>query len=480
MSPMAQYLSLYAETEVNELTGFAGQYEHCVCIPAYNEAPAFIYRTLEFLACQPGTLAIIVLNRPVSASSQQLGGEQVNCENTACKQVLEQQATSVWQSKHLQLFSLQADPATKQSANNSAVLLVDRFDKGEAIAVKQGVGLARKIATDIALKLISQKIITSPWIYSTDADVTLPDNYFVLAESNTDSSLQNTPASGQVISAYVLAYQHVASGDEAIDQATQHYEKRLRAYVDGLAYAGSDYAFHTIGSTLCVHAEHYARVRGMPKRAAGEDFYLLNKLRKTGLVVELTQPVVQITSRISHRTAFGTGTAVDDMLTSIEHQNTSIQDTAIFYHPYLFVMLREILAWMENLADQLAVSKQLSGSGLIDWQLYLNNPHTVNKLLTQDQSNTVTHLKIHRPMMIQALLAIDFESGLKHCLNNSKNSNHFKRHMYQWLDAFKTLKLLHALRDIKDPANNGKPYGNLSLKEYQAVVKTISEYPDTH
>ena len=47
-----------------------------------------------------------------------------------------------------------------------------------------------------------------------------------------------------------------------------------------MKYARSPYAFHTIGSTMAVSANHYAKVRGFPKREAGEDFYLLNKLAK--------------------------------------------------------------------------------------------------------------------------------------------------------------------------------------------------------
>ena len=67
------------------------------------------------------------------------------------------------------------------------------------------------------------------------------------------------------------------------------YEYSLRYYVAGLTYAQSPYAFHTIGSTMAVNAEHYASVRGFPRREAGEDFYLLNKLAKVGSVHTLEE-----------------------------------------------------------------------------------------------------------------------------------------------------------------------------------------------
>ena len=68
----------------------------------------------------------------------------------------------------------------------------------------------------------------------------------------------------------------------AIDQATVMYEISLRYYVLGLAAARSSYAYQSIGSTLCVDAPAYLSVRGFPKRAVGEDFYLLDKLAKVG------------------------------------------------------------------------------------------------------------------------------------------------------------------------------------------------------
>ena len=68
------------------------------------------------------------------------------------------------------------------------------------------------------------------------------------------------PDAKQDVAAFVLGYRHITGGDSAIDRATQIYETRLRAYVSGLAYAGSPYAFNTVGSTLCIDAHHYALV----------------------------------------------------------------------------------------------------------------------------------------------------------------------------------------------------------------------------
>ena len=42
----------------------------------------------------------------------------------------------------------------------------------------QGVGLARKIGCDIALKLYHSDVVKTAWIFTTDADVILPNELF--------------------------------------------------------------------------------------------------------------------------------------------------------------------------------------------------------------------------------------------------------------------------------------------------------------
>jgi len=429
---LSRYLNQYAEPEARQLKGLTDQFRHCVCIPAYNEAPAFIDRLVTFIHQQPATLAIIVLNRPDNSQNK------TEAENHNCQKSLTEKLSIHWQNKNIQLHRTQ---------NQSAILLVDRFNKGHAIAAKQGVGMARKIAADIALQLIHQQHISEPWIYSTDADVILPDNYFDRSgdflEQGLNKSQDKTQVPPKNIAAYILAYQHIATSDQAIHSATRLYEHRLNAYVDGLSFAGSPYAFQTLGSTLCIHASHYAMVRGFPKRAAGEDFYLLNKLRKTGHIVSLQTPTIQIESRISHRTPFGTGSSVDDILA-----NDNPQQAAIFYQPQLFVYLRDTLQWLDKSSHRhLAMQKENN------WQQDINTDN--------EWSNK------KKAIIIQALTAIDFNSGFTHCLNNSRDASQFTRQMDAWFDGFKTLKYLHALRD----KNN---LNNLSEQRYLNLLSKIN------
>ena len=79
------------------------------------------------------------------------------------------------------------------------------------------------------------------------------------------------------------------------------------AYVIGLSYAGSPYAFHAIGSTMSCTAEAYAAVRGMNRRTAAEDFHFLDKLAKLGRIGHIEKTTVFPSPRTSHRVPFGTG-----------------------------------------------------------------------------------------------------------------------------------------------------------------------------
>ena len=67
-------------------------------------------------------------------------------------------------------------PLPTKLETNSALLVVNRFER--PIPAKQGVGLARKIAGDIACALYQNKQLAAPYFFSSDADVTFPKDYF--------------------------------------------------------------------------------------------------------------------------------------------------------------------------------------------------------------------------------------------------------------------------------------------------------------
>ena len=78
----------------------------------------------------------------------------------------------------------------------------------------------------------------------------------------------------------------------------------------------------------------------------------------------------------------------------------------------------------------------------------------------------------NKTIIIQALTAIDFNSGFNHSLTNSRDASQFTRQMDAWFDGFKTLKYLHALRD----KNN---LNNLSEQRYLNLLSKINS-DDSH
>ncbi|OUS11234.1 hypothetical protein A9Q89_09290 [Gammaproteobacteria bacterium 53_120_T64] len=397
MKSTDKYLSRYAEPE----TALAQQlvravphrasWQYCLVIPAYKESPVFYQRLATTLLKQQAVLLILVINQP-----DNLGG--AHSDNTVLWQSLID-ASSEGQS--LGNLLLRDIPAT-----NSALLLVERFRPTRQIPEKQGVGLARKIGADIALALINSGHLGSPWIYTSDADAHLPDTYFSALDNAISVRGETQPA------AAIYPFKHLCD-DTAIGQATQLYEQRMLQYVAGLHSARSPYAFQTIGSAIAVAASHYAQVRGFPKRSGGEDFYLLNKLAKTGAIKQLSAPQITIDARQSDRVPFGTGPAISQLL-----RQDNLSEAAIFYHPQVFIALKN---WLGAIAP--SQTQPLDDLGL--------------------PASTLA-----------ALQAIGAPQAIAAALKVSTSTSHYCKHLNTWFDAFKTLKFIHHLRDHAHPSVN--------------------------
>lgn len=399
---MDKYLRLYAEPETTALGGLVeaarqnAEWANVVVIPACNESAEFLRPP------PPGTgrsLMILVINETDTAH------ERVSLNNRALAAEVRMRFESVWESAEdgagFKLTLFRDEPA------NRDVLLVDRFGKDRKLPIKGGVGHARKIGADVAAWLIHRQHIKSPWIHCTDADVRLPETYFNCSNAWLDA--------GPEYAALVYPFRHCGlegfSEPDEVIRATHLYELSLHYYVAGLKFAGSPYAFHTIGSTMAVNAKHYAKVRGFPKREAGEDFYLLNKLAKVGPVLELSASAdcrpIEIAARRSDRVPFGTGAAVN----TISSLNDPLQEFR-FYNPRVFELLQD---WLKSWPV-------LWSSGSSDLQQY-------------------------QPGLLAGLKAMGAEKALVHAFTHSKDLGQFTRQMHTWFDAFRTLKLIHFLRD---------------------------------
>lgn len=386
-----QYLQRYAEPEVAHLQqwpeSYRKTYRHVVVIPAYQESSEFLQQALQSHWFTADALLILVINQP-----------DTQTDSKPQQQLLQfaREAGNVrWQQRNLILITAHSD-----TPSNGDILLVDRFNT--PIPAKQGVGLARKIGTDLALALITKNIIHSEWICSSDADACLPDNYF---------SVLSTLNPEWIAACY--AFEHV-DGEPAVRAATLIYQQAMHYYVNGLQQAGSAYAHFTIGSTLTFKASAYAGVRGFPKRPAGEDFYLLNKLIKTGQVGRIDQATIQLQARLSERVPFGTGMSTAKII-----QLTEQGKTFCYYHPQTFIALREVLQHFDSLWTQRDhLPKWLETLPFYSKELLLKAG--LEKFITTQNQQSVT-------------------------------KQQFDKQLTNWFDGLKTLQFIHGLRNLKYP-----------------------------
>jgi len=286
--------------------------------------------------------------------------------------------------------------------------LIDASSGGNELEEKHsGVGLARKIGMDLALTIFDYTQKSKKLIICLDADCTVKQNY--LATIVTDFNKNNYDAA-------IIDFAHNIDGNNKECSAIVPYEIFLRYYVGGLKYCGSDYAFDSIGSTTVCDSDAYIKSGGMNKRKAGEDFYFLEKLVKNYNIGRINSTTVYPSNRSSWRVPFGTGQRVKRFL-------NKTHDEYQLFDPAIFEILKKWLNFY-NKPDLIDPASILNSSKLIHNELY-------NFLINQN------YLEDWRKII--------------------KNSNSDRQIVYQkkiWFDAFKTLKLIHHLRNTVFPNIN--------------------------
>lgn len=395
---LRNYLQHYAEPSIDSLGPLIATklsntkpFNHCLIIPAYNESHQFVNALLSKLdsAKWEHTLIIIIVNQPdddKDIAPNARFWEEIQKQyprNTLNKQVHSSIQERAFKLDH------------KDSC--STIILLDFFTENRRLDRKKGVGLARKIGCDLACFLAQQKTLVTDWLHTSDADTSLPDNYF----KQTSTHIQEDT------SAAIYDFAHLGEANK-ITESTQLYEESINYYVDGLRYANSPYAYHTLGSCIAIRIRPYTVVRGFTKRAGGEDFYCLNKLAKVGTIQQLKGDKLIIATRPSDRVPFGTGPAVKQILEKGESQTTLLS-----YNPQVFFELKNLLLSFEDL---------------------FNYKHDTDAWLTQQSKetrNALQHLHINQ-LFDHIMLQIN---DRQLCIN----------HIHQWFDAFKTLRFIHLL-----------------------------------
>ncbi|PRQ02594.1 hypothetical protein [Enhygromyxa salina] len=320
---ITKYLDRHASVTADQCAGLEafGPWDHAVVIPARREG-AQCLAAAQAPAQRHAVVCVLVVNAGHAADAPDDLQDQL--EGTQLLEAVEAHP-ELWRREGVSLHRV----------GSLDVVLVDCVRGDRRFDSSDGVGLARKIGADLVLRLHQLGRLRSPWIHCTDADARLPAEHF-----------ERVASSGANVIATVAPFWHEPGDDPEADLATARYELSLRYYVAGLRFAGSPFAFHTIGSLISVACSAYASVRGFPRRQAGEDFYLLNKLAKLGIVRELGGAPVEIRSRRSARVPFGTGPAVAALISGQALQ---------VYDPRVFQALARVLRSLDQI---------VSGAGL--------------------------------------------------------------------------------------------------------------------
>jgi len=291
------------------------------------------------------------------------------------------------------------------SAFNLAV--IDASSEGKMLPEKEaGVGFARKIGMDLSLLLLDYQSKRQKFIACLDADCTISRNYF--------TRIYNSVNRNKIKAGYVQ-FEH-PTDIFPFELAIVNYEIFLRYYKLGLELANSPFAYFTIGSTMISDFDAYISVDGMNKRKAAEDFYFMEKLGKKYKIHSISDVKVFPSPRGSHRVPFGTGQRVNRFLRNETN---------------------EFLLYSVNSFEILKKWNSIFLTGKIE---------TAEYYLSEAE-------KIH-PKLKEFLIEQKFVQAWEKITANSGDENQINKQKIFWFDAFRTLKLIHFLRDNAFPDEN--------------------------
>jgi hypothetical protein len=298
--------------------------------------------------------------------------------------------------------------ALKIRSSGLNIAFINAAGTGLELSEKEGgVGLARKTGMDLSLTKFNYSIPGKNIIVCLDADCTVSKNYITEITGYFNKYF---------VSAASINFEHPVNGEGKETEAVICYEIFLRYYVAGLLYASSPYAFQTIGSAMVCDAESYIKNEGMNKKKAAEDFYFLEKLSKNYKIDFIKDAYVYPSGRSSLRVPFGTGQRITRFLSGSKNEY-------VLNDPRSFGILKEWLDIFMNVENK-------------DPFEYLEQAALIHDELKNFLSDR------------------NFIDDMKNIIANSAGNEQFTRQKMRWFDGFKTLKLIHHLRDTAFPEIN--------------------------
>ena len=299
---------------------------------------------------------------------------------------------------------------------------------------KAGVGFARKVGMDEAVRRFAAINHPQGLIVSLDADTLVANNYLQVAEK----AYKNKSAH-----CFTFQFQHHFDPDRYSDdviQAGKLYEIYLRYYRLALKLVKVPFAIHTIGSCFAVRAEAYIKLGGMPVRQAGEDFYFLQKAVKMHPVCEMTERIVFPSPRISERVPFGTSIAIRKI---VEERRYNVYNFELFKRLKIFYDLFPVLEKEDVQADI---------------------PSEIMEFIERD----------------------GWYDSLSECRKYSSSSETFLKRMYDRFDGFFIIKFLNSFDenspfppvDVQEAARNIIPSNSPEEEEFPPLSKRFGEVLD--
>ncbi len=408
---ISKYINKYAFPKYKVICSNNQKMKIAVVIPAINEFEN-IKKLLLSLSKNNniffgGTMVLFVVNNLTSSSTE----------------------TKVKNKQTIELLSrlINRNPANafenKIIKSQLNIAFIDAATGGNELEEKHGgVGLARKIGMDAVLNYFDYNSEEKNAIVCLDADCTVDSNYF---------STIYDEFSAKKYSAGYVNFKHLLPESVEQQHAIINYEIFLRYYVLGLTFAKSPFAFHSIGSTMICDTDSYVKVGGMNKKKAAEDFYFMEKLAKISSINRITKTTVYPSGRGSWRVPFGTGQRVNRFL---EHS----QNEYLLYSPVSFIVLKE---WLEI--------------------YHSSNDFVPEQILQKTKAISV--------QLYNFLIANNFVQVWGKILKNTKSKSQLYKQKLIWFDGFKTLKLIHFLRDNEFPQINMFAAVNLLFDQMEIV-----------
>ena len=356
-----------------ELSPFPSQqFQNIVIIPAYAELE-YIGQTLDSLSlCEVdsfnNTMVIVVVNNEVGAPPNIIDNNQQTISN----------------------LNKRKDPFY--------LALIDASTNGMGIPKKHaGVGMARKIGMDLALKFAHPQSL----LFCLDADSLVSPTYFREIQFHFNS-MHSVAA--------VVGFSHIKNENPDLEKAIRKYELFLRNTAMKLKNSGSPFGYVSMGSTIICRAEAYVSIGGMPRRKATEDFYFLQEFAKFRSVDEIKSILVYPSSRESERVYLGTGFRMSQAQKGEDLEELAYPDEA-------FEILKE---WLT-----------IASFGY-----------------KEDINNIMTKVQKLSSVLQEYLLEENINEIWDPLRESSPTEAHFQKQFHRWFDGLKTHRLLNRFLTI--------------------------------